>query len=230
MISSMAILLFMIGSAISQTTQPSTAKANYTYVNPNFGDNKCGTVGTNQPKTSADCFKDLRISTNTCCMLTILENKKNFSLCDSVPTYALIGTNYKLSAANEVVKLGYTFVDYDCGTPMMRPPQVNNATKDMGSNECGVVNANMPQKLEDCSLDKSLLYNTCCYLKGTYQGDAFTACSAYASKNPWGEDYKAIANKAITKMGITVQEYVCASNYLTSSLTAMLLVLLNFLF
>ena len=227
MISCLAILLFMIGSAISQT---STAAANYTYVNPNFGTNKCGTVGTNQPATSADCFKDLRVSSNTCCMLTILQNNKNFTACDSVPTMYLIGTNYKQSAANDVKKLGLTFVDYDCGTVTMRPPQLKNATKEMGSNECGTVNANMPQKLEDCSLDKSLQHNTCCYLKGTYQGYAFSSCSAYASKNPWGEDYKGIVTKILQPLGITVNDYVCASNYLTTSLAVMLLVLLNFLF
>lgn len=55
----------------------------------------------------------------------------------------------------------------------------------MGSNECGVVKANMPQKVQDCSQDKSLSYNTCCFLKGTYQEYSFTACSAYASLNPW---------------------------------------------
>lgn len=222
----MAILLFMIGNTISQASPPK----NYSFINPNFGSSKCGTTGSNAPTKAADCYNDLRIQSNTCCMLTYLENNKNKTHCDSVPTKYLIGTNYKLDVANDVTKLGYTYVDYECGTVMMRPPQFKIPTKEMGINECGVVNANMPQKLEDCSLDKSLQHNTCCYMKYTHNGNPFSLCSAYASTNPWDHDYKGMVIKENSPLNITITEYVCSSNYLTTSVALVLLIIINFLF
>jgi hypothetical protein len=162
-------------------------------------------------------------------MLTRFIDNNNFFLCDSVPTQSLIGTFYKVSVANEVQALNYTFVDYDCGTVRMRPPQIYpNSSKTMGGNECGTVGAAMPTKLKDCSLDKSLQYNTCCYLKSTYQGYQFISCIAHVSKDPLKENYKAIVTKAIARIGITVNDYVCACSYL--SFSYMLLIILKFLF
>jgi len=116
------LLLFFLGNLMAQTINPTN---NITYVNPNFGVNKCGLVGTDQPSKAADCNNDLRIASNTCCMLTLLINNKNFTLCDSVPTQFLIGTNYKQGAANQVAAKNYTFVDYDCGSLNLRPPVIN---------------------------------------------------------------------------------------------------------
>ncbi len=225
MISYFAILLVM-GVVVSQTSNVSTNST--AFKSPIYGDNKCGTVGKNNPLKVTDCSSDLRISTNQCCMLTLLIDGKNFTVCDSIPTWQIIGnTKLKSDVAKDVVSKGFTYVDYDCGLVTARPPQVKQ-TPDMGSNECGTVGANMPTKLEDCSQDRTFSQNTCCYLKGKYQGDDFTSCSAYANKNPWGEDYKGIVTKVLQPLNITVVDYVCASNYL--SVSALILLIISFLF